>query len=74
MSGQKHGCPHCGSPLFREANGGKLKARTSMVVLHKAGDVEINCGGCGKGVLIGAISTLGEIRKAEAPRPVVPRP
>lgn len=47
------GCPHCDQPIFRaSANGAKLKARTKILVLHKSGDVEINCSSCGKGVLL----------------------
>jgi len=50
-------CPHCQNPVFRKSGDGtKVKARTSILVLHKAGNaqgrVEINCGICGKGVFV----------------------
>jgi len=64
-------CPHCGQPVFRKsATGQKLKAKTRILVLHKSGDVEINCGGCGKGVLLplAVIEGETELRKAEPPR------
>lgn len=63
-------CPHCARPIFRKSSGGeKLKARTKIVVLHKSGDVEINCGSCGKGVLLPLRVVDGAgLRKAEGPR------
>jgi hypothetical protein len=72
-------CPHCAQPIFREV-GPKLKARTTMLVLHKSGAVEINCGACGRGVLLPLerpASGALELRKAEtapAPRLIVPKP
>ncbi len=69
------GCPHCGEPVFRSAAGGdKLKARTSILVLHKAGAVEINCESCRKGVLVPLVLKEDSLvlRKAE-PRLVVPK-
>lgn len=65
------GCPHCSAPVFRQSAGGrKLKARTSILVLHKSGEVEINCSSCGKGVLLPLQAAEGapELRKAETPR------
>lgn len=46
-----------------------------MLVLHKSGGVEINCGACGKGVLLPLQLVPGdiELRKAADPRLVVPR-
>ncbi len=67
-------CPHCEKPIFRKsADGAKLKAKTRILVLHKAGgEVEINCGSCGKGVLLPLIvvDTL-KLRKAHMPKLVV---
>ena len=46
-------CPHCSHALFRmAADGLKIKAATSCLVLHKSGDVEINCPKCKLGVLV----------------------
>lgn len=67
-----HACPHCGQDVFR-AGSGKIKARTTMLVVHKSGDAEINCGSCGRGVIVGTVAVAESLRKAEAPRPVVPR-
>lgn len=64
-------CPHCQQAMFKaSADGQKLKAKTSMLVLHKAGGVEINCGGCGRGVLVPLQLAEGpfEMKKAEEPR------
>jgi hypothetical protein len=72
-------CPHCGQPIFKSSNGGaKLKAKTSMLVLHKSGEVEINCGICRQGVFVPLDLKQGpiELRKAEskpAVKLVVPR-
>ena len=63
-------CPHCSSPVFvPTGDGQKLKARTRILVLHKAGGVEINCGSCGKGVLLPLQVVEGiALRKADSPR------
>ena len=64
-------CPHCRQPIFRKSAGGaKLKARTKILVLHKAGGVEINCASCGHGVLLPLVLDEGEpeLRKAELPK------
>lgn len=46
-------CPHCSAPLFTMSrDGAKLKALTSILVLHKSGEVEINCTSCKNGVLV----------------------
>ena len=45
-------CPHCQGSLFRKSTGGRLKARTRIIVLHKSGEVELNCGVCRKPVLL----------------------
>ena len=65
------GCPHCGKPVFRKSAGGqKVKARTKILVLHKSGEVEINCPECGRGVLLPLTLDEGspDLRKAELPR------
>ncbi len=69
-------CPHCEKPVFKaSADGTKLKARTSMLVIHKGGGVEVNCGSCSRGVLIPM--TLDDapfvLKKAEAPQRFVVR-
>lgn len=64
-------CPWCDRPVFRKArDGGKLKARTSILVIHKGGAVEINCGSCGKGVLLPLelASDSLTLRKAVGPK------
>lgn len=46
-------CPHCQAELFAMSrDGAKLKAITSILVLHKSGEVEINCAACKNGVLL----------------------
>lgn len=46
-------CPHCDKQMFRpSSDGSKLKLPTSMVVLHKGGDVEVNCPHCKQGVIV----------------------
>ena len=64
-------CPHCKAPVFRASSDAqKMKARTSMVVLHKSGEVELNCGACGKGVVVPLALKEGPfiLKKAEAPK------
>jgi DNA-directed RNA polymerase subunit RPC12/RpoP len=71
-------CPHCGHAVLRKGSrGDKLKARTSMLVLHKSGDVEVNCPHCRRGVLL-PLSFADSLfkggftlRKAYAPRLIV---
>lgn len=70
MSGQH--CPHCNAQILLK-KGGKAKLRTSMVVLHEGGDVEINCPSCREPVLLPVAATDQPIRKAApGPRYVVP--
>lgn len=46
-------CPHCGKTVFRlTPDGQRIKAPTSCLVLHKSGEVEINCPKCKLGILI----------------------
>lgn len=68
-------CPHCGKPIFRMAKSGdKLRARTSILVLHKSGEVEINCESCRRGVIIPMrVEGSPTMKKAaDGPRFVVP--
>jgi len=61
------GCPHCGKAVFRlSPDGLKLKAPTTCLVIHKSGEVEINCPKCKLGVLV-PLATAGtlELRKAK---------
>ena len=62
-------CPHCDKEMFRPSkDGSKLKLPTSMLVLHKAGDVEVNCPHCKQGVIVPLQAKTGppELRKAQA--------
>lgn len=67
-------CPHCGCQMFQLAKSGlKLKMRTRILVLHKSGDVEVNCPSCHRGVLLPLQAKPGitEVRKALAPKLVI---
>lgn len=70
-------CPYCDKAVFKASpDGSRLKARTSILVLHKSGGVEINCAACGHGVLLPLELSDGPfaLRKSEAePRFVVPK-
>jgi hypothetical protein len=54
--------------MFRQSVN-KLRARTSILVLSKSLDVEINCSHCGNGVVLGRLEDV-VLRKA-APRLVL---
>jgi len=57
-------CPHCAQPIFRKSSdGGRLKARTRVLVLHRSGDAETNCPGCGEAVVLGRLEV--KLRKAQ---------
>ena len=46
-------CPHCAAQVFRKSAGGtRYKARTPIVVLHKSGELEINCHNCKRGIIL----------------------
>jgi hypothetical protein len=63
-------CPHCQQPVFRRSDsGGKVKLGRSAVVLHKSGDIEVNCPRCRRGIVLGRLDSV-LMRKA-APRLVV---
>ena len=68
-------CPHCTKPLFRKsADGSALKAKTRVLILHKAGKLEFNCGACGKGVLMRITASSDKIQKAKpSARLVMPK-
>ena len=60
-------CPHCGGQMFRKSAGGsRYKARTPIVVLHKSGELEINCSSCKRGVILPVTFTSDnpQLRKA----------
>lgn len=64
-------CPHCGKAIFRPSpDGSKIKAPTTCLVLHKSGEVEINCPKCKLGVLVplAAVKGESELRKAKPHR------
>lgn len=46
-------CPTCSGALFTlSKDETKLKATTSVILLHKSGEVEINCPHCKCGVIL----------------------
>jgi hypothetical protein len=46
-------CPHCGATIFRKSSGGnRFKARTGIVVIHRDGALELNCGACRQPVIL----------------------
>ena len=48
-------CPHCDVQVFRKSkSGSRYKARTSILVLHKSGDVELNCPSCKRAIILPA--------------------
>ena len=66
-------CPHCAASLFTlHDEGARLKANTTIIVLHKSGDVEINCSNCKNGVLLPlVVSKDVQLRKGRTYRPVI---
>ncbi len=59
--------------MARQA-GDRLKLRTRITVLHKSGDVEVNCQHCGGGVVLGQLTKVALTKSTHAaPRFVVPR-
>ncbi len=69
------GCPHCHLPLFRKSEtGDKLKVGRTMVVLHRGGDVEVNCPRCKGGVIVGRLEAPAALRKAQPRLHIRPRP
>ncbi len=58
-------CPHCNSAIFSlSKDGERLKALTTVIVLHKSGVVEINCPRCKNGVILPLVkSDKVELRK-----------
>lgn len=60
-------CPHCEAPIFRQSPDGlKLRVRTSVLVLHKSGEVEINCPSCSHGVLVPLVAAPGPVMLKKA--------
>jgi predicted RNA-binding Zn-ribbon protein involved in translation (DUF1610 family) len=46
-------CPHCAKAVFRKsASGATLKAKATIIVLHKSGAVEFNCGACKRAIIL----------------------
>jgi len=73
MDADPFSCPYCSLAMFRSAaNGERLKAPTSMLIVHKSGEVEINCRHCKHGVLLPLVLADGAfaLKKSE-PRYVV---
>lgn len=67
-------CPHCGKPVFRKS-ADRLRAPTTMLILHKSKAVEINCGSCKQGILLPLQPVEGEtqLKKATRKRHVIRR-
>lgn len=60
-------CPHCGKPVFRlSPDGAKLKATTTCLVLHKSGEIEINCPRCRLGVLVPLVVNTASMKLQKA--------
>jgi uncharacterized C2H2 Zn-finger protein len=60
-------CPHCEGQVFRKSNSGnRYKARTAIVVLHKSGELEINCASCKRAIILPTVfrSDNRSLRKA----------
>lgn len=46
-------CPHCAQPVFRKSNSGaRYKVKTSILVLHKGGEIEFNCTACRRAIIL----------------------
>ena len=46
-------CPHCTKAVFRKGSAGAaLKAKATIIVLHKSGAVEFNCGSCKRAIIL----------------------
>lgn len=59
-------CPHCNAVILSERDG-RAKLRTAIVVLHKSGDVEVNCPSCRRAVLLPCVVAPERgVRKAES--------
>lgn len=67
-------CPHCQASIFKSSgDGAKIKARTSVIVIHKSGGVEINCQSCRQGVILPlAMAAKWELQKAVSRRLTLP--
>ena len=62
MSQHLH-CPHCNTAVFRKSNSGtRYKAKTTIMVLLKSGDIEFNCSGCKRAIILERTET--KLRKA----------
>lgn len=59
-------CPHCEQTVFRKSTSGtQLKARTTIMVLHKSGEVEFNCAACKRAIILPMrFRDVIELRKA----------
>ncbi len=69
-------CPHCNASVFNPSpDGERLKAQTSIVVIHKSSSViEINCSVCKNGIELPIAATQpATLRKGRLFRPVVLR-
>lgn len=63
-------CPHCQQPVFRrDSTGNKAKLGRTPFVLHKSGDIEVNCPRCRRGIIVGRI--VEPVMKKAQPRLVV---
>jgi hypothetical protein len=66
-------CPHCDKPVFHMTKDRtRAKAKVTCLILHKAGDVEINCPECKRGILLPFHrAESGEMKKSQYPKHTV---
>jgi len=63
-------CPHCDKQVFQTTKDGtRAKARITCLILHKSGDVEINCPACKRGILLPfQKAENGKLQKSQYPK------
>lgn len=60
-------CPHCSKAIFKMSeDGSRLKAPTTMLIMHKSGGIEINCGHCKQGVILPLQAIQGDVTLKKA--------
>lgn len=66
-------CPHCDKPVFHlTKDRTRAKAKVTCLILHKAGEVEINCPACRRGILLPfQKAENGEMKKSQYPKHTV---
>lgn len=63
-------CPHCDKLIFQMSKDkSRAKAKVTCLILHKSGDVEINCPLCKRGILLPFhCKENGELQKSQYPK------